>query len=258
MTTPHQQQGVQSVEIGMRVLAALEQGGGPMPLSKIAADSGLQSSKTHRYLVSLVRTGLVSQEVGTGLYNLGPAARRLGVEALRRVDEVGTASQHACALRDRTGHTVYLAVWTDAGPSLVRQDHGWHPLPILIRVGSILPIVDSSLGRVFLAYLPEPLTRPLLHAQQRRKETSELRPERLADLLAEVRRTGLAAVRGSVIAGLNVMSAPVFGPGGSLELVIGLAMPARIDADQDVRRVGDELLATARAISAELGCTDEV
>lgn len=257
MTTPHQQQGVQSVEIGMRVLAALERGGGPMPLSKIAADSGLQPSKTHRYLVSLLRTGLVSQEVGTGLYNLGPTARRLGVEALRRVDEVGTASRHACALRDRTGHTVYLAVWTDAGPSLVRQDHGWYPLPILVRVGSILPLVDSSLGRAFLAYLPEPLTRPILHAQQQRKETSELPAERLADVLAEVRRTGLAAVHGSVIAGLNVVSAPVFGPGGDIELVIGVAMPARIERDQDVRRVSDELLAAARSISAELGCVDE-
>lgn len=228
-----------------------------MPLSRIAADSGLQPSKTHRYLVSLLRTGLVSQEVGTGLYNLGPAARRLGVEALRRVDEVGTASRHACALRDRTGHTVYLAVWTDAGPSLVRQDHGWHPLPILVRVGSILPITDSSLGRAFLAYLPEPLTRPILQAQQQRKETSTLSTNRLAEILAEVRRTGLAAVRGSVITGLNVMSSPVFGPGGSLEVVIGVAMPARFDGDLDVRRVGDELLATARAVSAELGSADE-
>lgn len=240
----------------MQVLAALEQGGGPMPLSKIAADSGLHPSKTHRYLVSLLRTGLVSQEVGTGLYNLGPAARRLGVEALRRVDEVGTASQHACALRDLTGHTVYLALWTDAGPSLVRQDSGWYPLPIVVRVGSILPVVDSSLGRVFLAYLPEPLTRPILHLQQQRKETSELPSERLAEVLAEVRRTGLATARGSVVAGLNVISAPVFGPSGHVELVIGVAMPARFDDDRDVRRVGDELLATAGAISTELGRAD--
>lgn len=237
----------------MRVLAALERGGGPMPLSEIAAGSGLQPSKTHRYLVSLVRTGFVAQEASTGLYNLGPAARTLGVEALRRIDEVGTASRHAGVLRDRTGHTVYLALWTDAGPSLVRQDHGWYPLPIVVRVGSILPIVDSSIGRTFLAHLPEALTGPILRAQQRRKETSELSTERLAELVDEVRRTGFATARGSVIAGLNVISAPVFGADGRIEVVIAVATPARFDDDQEVRRIADALLATAEAISAELG-----
>lgn len=254
MTTPHQQQGIQSVEIGMRVLAALEEGGGPMPLSKIAVSSGLLPGKTHRYLVSLLRTGFVTQEMDTGLYNLGPAARRLGVEALRRVDEVGTASRHASALRDRTGHTVYLALWTDAGPSLVRQDHGWYPLPIVVRIGSILPIVDSSIGRAFLAHLPEPLTAPILAAQQRRKETSHLPPERLAQVLDEVRTTGVATATGSVIAGLNVISAPVFGPDEHIEVVIGVAMPARFDDDRDARSIRAELLTTAKAISAELGC----
>lgn len=252
MTTPHQQ-GVQSVEIGMHVLAALERGGGPMPLSKIAAVCRLAPSKTHRYLVSLVRTGFVAQEADTGLYNLGPAARTLGVEALRRVDEVGTASRHAAGLRDRTGHTVYLALWTDAGPSLVRQDHGWYPLPIMVRVGSILPVLDSAIGRAFLAYLPEPMTAPVLRAQQRRKETSDLSPQRYAQVLEEIRSTGLSTVRGSLIAGLNVVAAPTFGADGRTEVVIAVAMPARFDRDEEFRRVGDLLVATARTVSTELG-----
>jgi hypothetical protein len=119
VATSPQQHGVQSIEVGMRVLTAIERGGGPMPLSRIAAGSGLAPSKTHRYLVSLQRTGLVSQEVGTGLYNLGPAARRLGVEALRRVDDVATASPHAAALRDRTGHTTALA-WSARTMATIR------------------------------------------------------------------------------------------------------------------------------------------
>ncbi|MFF5992658.1 IclR family transcriptional regulator [Prauserella flavalba] len=256
MAASPQQHGVQSIEVGMQVLTAIERGRGPMPLSRIAVESGLAPSKAHRYLVSLQRTGLVSQEVGTGLYNLGPAARRLGVEALRRVDEVATASPYAAALRDRTGHTVYLAVWTDTGPSLVRQDHGYHPLPLLIRVGSILPITDSSIGHAFMAFLPEPVTRPILLAQQERKETSLRSADELARALDEVRGTRLASVHGSVVAGLNVVSTPVFGPGGTVELVIGVAMPARVDDEQDLARIHAELLATSRAISAELGHTE--
>src|SRR5258706_337867 len=77
-------QGIQSVENAMRVLLAIERGYGPVTLSQIAAGSGMQPSKAHRYLVSLCRSGLVSQSPRSGLYDLGPAMRRLGAEALRR------------------------------------------------------------------------------------------------------------------------------------------------------------------------------
>lgn len=238
----------------MRVLEALERGGGPMSLSKIADGSGLQPSKTHRYLVSLLRAGLVSQEPGSGLYNLGPAARRLGIEALRRTDEVSIASAHAASLRDRTGHTIYLAVWSDAGPSLVRWDHGSYPLPVIVRIGSTLPMADSSVGHVALTYLPEAVTRPVLRAQQRHKETSDLPPDRLREIVAEVRSAGLATTHAGVIHGLDNIAAPIFGPGNGLALIIGVAIPARYVNEPLMRRLSSELLTAADAISTDLGC----
>src|SRR5690242_5309786 len=75
-------QGIQSVEIAMTVLLALENGSGPMSLTALAAASGMTASKVHRYLVSLSRIGLVAQSRSTGLYDMGPSLRRLGVEAL--------------------------------------------------------------------------------------------------------------------------------------------------------------------------------
>ena len=48
-------QGIQSVENAMSVLLALERGAGPMTLTQIAEQAGMQPSKAHRYLVSLCR-----------------------------------------------------------------------------------------------------------------------------------------------------------------------------------------------------------
>ncbi len=87
----------------MTVLQAMEEGLGPMSLSQIAAASGMQPNKAHRYLVSLARVGLVAQSPRSGRYDLGPAMRRLGIEALRRMDEVAVVSEYLPALRDRTG-----------------------------------------------------------------------------------------------------------------------------------------------------------
>ena len=63
------------------------------------------------------------------------------------------------------------AVWTDQGPTLVRWDTGRHSLPILLRVGSVLPLLDSAVGCVFLAHLPASMTRQVLRQQQREQTT---------------------------------------------------------------------------------------
>ena len=154
-----QRQGIQSVELAMQVVRALEEGRGPRTLSQLAQACGMSTSKVHRYLVSLIRSGLVSQSQRTGLYDFGPAARRIGIEALRRVDEVALATEYLPSLRDRTTHSVNLAVWGDNGPVLVHWEYGEHALPMNIRIGSTLPLLDSSVGQVFLAYLPEAMTR---------------------------------------------------------------------------------------------------
>jgi DNA-binding IclR family transcriptional regulator len=247
------QQGIQSIEVGAAVLLALAEAGGPLALSEVAKRSGLHPSKTHRYLVSLVRTGLASRHVATGFYDLGPAARQLGVEALRRTDAVSTASAHAAELRDETGHTVNVAVWSDAGPMIVRWDTGAHVLPITVRVGSTLPLADSAVGQVFLAHLPASVTAEVLAAQQRRSETRELGRRRLDALVAAVRRDGFGRTVNAMIFGLAALAAPVFGADGELELVMGLALPSRLLTPEQAEQLGPVLRAAADRVSGELG-----
>ena len=247
------QQGIQSIEIGSRVLLALERGRGPLTLSEVGKRSGLHPAKAHRYLVSLVRTGLASQNPTTGLYDLGPASRHLGIEALRRADSVSTASTHAVELRDETGHTVNVAVWSDAGPTIVRWDTGAHVLPIAIRVGSTLPLLDSAVGYVFLAHLPAKSTAGVLRTQQRQRETRRLTAVEIADLGERVRREGFASTINQMIYGLSALAAPVFGAGDTLEAVIGLVLPARMFTAVESRRLGPLLRAAADRASQELG-----
>ena len=59
-------QGIQSVEIAMTVLDAVESGGIPVSLTQIAKATEMTPSKVHRYLVSLSRAGLVAQSHHAG------------------------------------------------------------------------------------------------------------------------------------------------------------------------------------------------
>jgi DNA-binding IclR family transcriptional regulator len=253
---PAARQGIQSVELAMTVLQALEQGLGPMSLTQIAAEAGMAPSKAHRYLVSLGRVGLVSQSHRSGLYDLGPAMRRLGIESLRRMDEVSLASEHTPGLRDRTTHAVNLAVWGDHGPVLVRWDYGAHPLPITVRLGATMPLLASSVGRAYLAHLPDTVTGPVMEAQLAPEPVTARIREEVARVRAEVLDRGVAVTSGGLIPGLASIAAPVFGADDSLPLVVALALPARLASPAVLAELEDELLRTTAAMAVDLGAAD--
>ena len=248
-------QGIQSVEVAALVLTALEEATGPAPLTEIAKQPGLQPNKVHRYLVSLVRTGLAAQEQPSGRYTLGATARRIGVESLRRGDEVSLATNHVVALRDQTQHTTNLATWSDAGPVIIRWDYGAYPLPITVRVGSTLPLLDSSVGRIFLAHLPTALTRPALRNQQKHGETSTMSDGDLDTILEDVRASGFSVTAGGVIPGLSAIAAPVFASGPGLVLVVGVAVPTYALTAPVKKSLVAQLRDTAAAITHDLGGT---
>jgi DNA-binding IclR family transcriptional regulator len=248
-----ERQGIQSVEVAMRILQALEESGGPIGLSAIAQASGTQPSKAHRYLVSLGRVGLTQQHPSSGLYDFGPALRNLGAEALRRTNEVAVANEHAMRLRDETGHSVNVGVWAEAGPMIVNWAYGAHPLPITVRVGATLPLLSSSIGNVFLAYLPDTVTEPILRQALAVPQGQRWGPGRLAKLKADVRRLGYAVSLGGVIPGVVSIAAPIFTATDPMPLAVSFVVPDRLATDDTIEHLSARLTAAVQAVSRELG-----
>ena len=79
-------QGIQSIEVGARILQALARAPHPQMLRDLAAAAQMPAAKAHRYLVSFARMGLVEQQADTGLYDLGSFALELGLGALARLE----------------------------------------------------------------------------------------------------------------------------------------------------------------------------
>ncbi len=248
-------QGIQSVELAMKVLRALEDGRCPMTLTQLASASGMTPSKVHRYLVSLDRIGLVARSPSTGRYDMGPALRRLGVESLRRMDEVALISEHLPGLRDRTSHGVNLAVWSDHGPVVVRWEYGSYALPITVRIGATLPLVTSSVGRVFFAYLPETLTEPVLRVQLETADPGLPSVAEMARIKKDVRRSGVAITSGGLIPGIASVAAPVFTGADALPLVVAAVLPASAATPETLETVSKDLLELTEAMSRELGAS---
>ena len=216
------QRAVQSVEVGGRLLLALADSACALSLKDLATKAGLTPSRAHPYLVSYGRLGLIEQD-STGRYDLGPAALRVGLASLQRLEPLTAAEPVIRRLAAQTGHAVALAVWGNFGPTVVRLIEASRPLHTTLRLGTVLSIFDTATGRAFAATLPadrlsQAIAGPLgelLSGQEWQQQKGELEK-----IVEEFRRHKVARAVGSPIPGVNAFSAPVFDLEGNPALVI--------------------------------------
>jgi DNA-binding IclR family transcriptional regulator len=233
------QQGIQSVEVAGPLLRALANAAGPLTLSLLAKSAGMPPAKAHRYLVSLIRVGLVEQDGAAGLYDLGSLALELGLVSLGRMDEIKLADEAMASLREATSETVALAIWGNQGPTYVRLMKSRRPVTINLQIGSVMPMTYTASGLCFAAFLPESETAALLRQELTRNRKAKLDAPQSKDELAALLRTtqekGMARMVGKLdpsaargvsraaerlLAGFNAFSAPVFDHDGHMHFAL--------------------------------------
>jgi DNA-binding IclR family transcriptional regulator len=166
-------QGIQSIEVGVPLLRVLADHGAPMMLRDLAKAAGMPAAKAHRYLVSFVRTGLVTQDSLSGRYDLGHFALDLGLASLARLDAVRVATPVLDALAEEIGETVALAVWGNMGPTIVRWVESRHPVTVNLRTGAVMPLLHSAIGLCFVTFFDSPLLRRRVDEELRINARSE-------------------------------------------------------------------------------------
>lgn len=217
-------QGIQSIEVGARLLSALAAARQAQTLSALAAAGGMPASKAHRYMVSFGRSGLVIQEP-SGRYDVGPLAVGLGLAALGRFDIVRQCANMIEEIRDAVDETIALFVWATKGPTIVRLAESSQPVAMTMRVGSTVPLIGTASGRIFAAFLPERITNDHLSAELgaiRAKDVPRLPENEIAlrRIIKDVRRRAMARVVGDFLPGVAAFSVPVFGHEGELRAAI--------------------------------------
>lgn len=260
---PPQRAGIQSVEVGFSLLGVLGAASGPLMLRDLAAAAGMSAAKAHRYLVSFQRLGLVMQDAGSTRYDLGPAALKLGLASLSRLDSVKLARQRLQPLTEQIGQTLALAVWGNQGPTIVHWEESPQAVTVNLRLGDVMPLLSSATGLCFAAFMLNQhashnrlaaLLKDELARNQKlgRKDLPTSMAEATA-LLDEVRQRGLARAVNTLLPGVAGFCAPVFDADGHLALgMVALGSLATFDPAWD-GAVARPLAAAARQLSSDLG-----
>lgn len=254
--------GVQAVDTAVRVLSALIDMGAPLMLKTVAQRAEMQPPKAHRYLVSFCRQGLAERDPASGGYRLGPLAVRIGLAALRRLNVVQVASPTLADLRDELGFTAGLSVWGAAGPTFVRFEETNDALIISGRPGSVMPMLTSSTGRVFGAYLPRVMTGQLIQRELSGKPHPGATPTQKAQRMSAadvetifeaVRAQKMACIEGLLNPGLHGLSVPLFDHTGTVVGVITVLGPAGLIDTRLDGPIATVLSARAAEVSRRMG-----
>ena len=247
---PARRKGVQSVGTGFKVLEIMAGMREAAPLGAIAQACGLSASQTHRYLASLIAADMVQQDAASGRYDLGPGALKLGLGALARIDAFRIADAAVGDFARRSGRTVQIAALGPLGPTVVRWIFGAPAVVTSLTVGSVLPLLRSATGRIFLTFLPEHEVQRFVDAEL--AAGGALKPVDVEAIRDQVRADGFAAVDGTVTPGLRATAFPIFDLQNRAILSATLLASDSFDTAYD-GSVREELKAVCASVSAALG-----
>lgn len=240
-----EQRGIQSIEVGGRLLLALAREGRPMALKDLALAADMAPAKAHPYLVSFGKLGLIAQEQNTGHYGLGPLAMQLGLISLQQFDPVRLATARLAGLAQAIGQTVGITVWGAHGPTVVRTEEAPSPVHVTMRHGAVMSLRGTASGRLFAAHLPRDVIRAAASAVVFDKAFEHD--------LAAIRKSGFSHVVDAAAPGVSGLAAPVFDDTGTLVLTL-TAIGAT--ASLDTRSTGlpaRTLMRCAQELTAQLG-----
>ncbi|MFM0341629.1 IclR family transcriptional regulator [Paraburkholderia fungorum] len=239
------QRGIQSLDSTGELLAALVAAARPLTLRDLAAAAGMPPAKAFPHLVSLQKIGLLNRDAA-GCFEAGPLALELGLIGLQRLSPTREAEPEVVELAASTGMSVAMAVLGPLGPTVVRLEESARPLHVSLRVGTVMSLVNTAIGRVFAAYVADDVRNGLLAQDYLRlagaqaKEifaaaaatagVKDAQPSQLAkhyaQRLAQIRADGIDTALSRPVPGINTLAAPVLDHTGSICLVLALMGPS--------------------------------
>lgn len=207
-STRRSRPGIATVERVAALLQVVARAPDGLRLTALAQALSIDAGLAHRYTRSLLSSGLLERT---------PARRFIVGARLREIAEADLDRVHASSfvpavrtLHQSLGETIAILRWTAAGPQWVWAIDAAQTVPLTMRVGVTLPLLNTASGLICLAFAPAATLDPLL-VEELKSLPPGSRPNRfdLADLRDATRKRGLAR-RGNFLRRVAAISAPLF------------------------------------------------
>jgi IclR family acetate operon transcriptional repressor len=242
-----------TVEKALQLIEALSRAGGPAGVSQLGRELQINKSTVYRLLDTLVRQGYARQEEDGVRYALTPKLWELGIGVVRSLSLPRAARQLLERAAEETGETTMLGVMQGREVLIIDKVDSCHPLQIFSPLGARLPLCNSSLGRVLLAFQPKDFIEDAVSAFAPRTEFGIQTQEQLRQDLALIRVEGTSSSRDEWQIGIAGAAAAIRDASGAVIGAFCITGPtARLDQDR-LRHLRARSLLASQTISQYLG-----
>jgi IclR family acetate operon transcriptional repressor len=207
------------------VLDVFDSAHSELRLTQIARRAGLPLSTAHRIVGELVAWG--GLERNENRYRIGLRIFELGTIAPSWEQRRNAALPYMQDLYEATHESIHLATLDGTEIVYLLKISGHQPTAPT-RTGGRSPAHCTSLGKVMLAFSPEPAQEIVLESA-----LEPVTPHTIVDAddfrreLADIRQKGVAFDRQESASGLGGVAAPIFGPEGSQVGAVSVSAPYR-------------------------------
>src|SRR5262249_477308 len=144
-----------------------------------------------------------------------------------QIDAVRFASEALPRIRDELNFSISLSVWGDVGPVVVRIEESRDRVMTNVRVGTVLPLITSATGRVFMSYLPRNHVDEFIKAERRLNRVTEgISVDKIID---DVHRNGASRIDSFGLPGVSALAVPILNHQGYPSAVLSVTSQTRID-----------------------------
>jgi DNA-binding IclR family transcriptional regulator len=235
---------------GLEILNAVSCG--HTELGDLAETLGLTRTTIHRLASTLIDHRLLVFTPRAG-YALGPKLLELGFIASRQMSVTKVARAHLEALCDLSGDTVHLGVLDRGKVLYLDKIPGSRRLDVSSRIGDRQPLRSTGLGKALLLDEPEIRLQEIFRAEKREGLAYPVSASEWLRRMSDYRTTGVAFDLEENPDRVRCVAAPIRGVDGKIVAALSLTSASQYLDDARMALLSRDVLATAHAVSQELG-----
>lgn len=250
---------VEALAKGLRLLSLFSAERPALRVKDLVDLTGIPMPTAFRLVATLEEEGYLERTVD-GMVRPGTSVLALGFAAVQGLDLVQNSSSTMRELAALTGETVNLGVlYSDQVLFVARVPRRDSLLAAGIRVGSTVPAVFSSIGKVILSDLSNEELFRVINEDSFKGRLGPNAVKTMDELLMQlesVRKDGYLIQQETAIPGLSSIAAPIRQGGDSVVAAINVAVSSsEYTKKQLTSKLLQPLLSAAREITMRLGGT---
>jgi IclR family KDG regulon transcriptional repressor len=245
---------ITALQRGLRLLSLFVGPDDAFSATQLTKLSGLPASTLHRFLMNLESAGFLTCDE-SGNYHLGVACVSLGQAALGQLDIRRLSLPYLQELNHSTRETVHLTVRVGLSAVYVEKLDSPEPLRIHSRIGAAVPLYCTAVGKVLLAYLPEPEREKILEQLEIKRFTADTvgSLQELRTQLERVQKNGYGCDLEEHEVHIRCIAAPIWDHAGRVNASLSMTGPAFRMSLARLRQLAPLLQDVGLKVSAELG-----